>query len=443
MAHAEELAQLGIKLAKVQPRAQPIAQTLLVVRDPQQPVVARLKDLQAQYPGSEIKVTACERTELTRTPIRQARRPPTCAGARAVRRVRGLARRRPVLPGLRRGARDAAGRVRAAARPSCSRVRRGRRRLRALRPLADGRRRRRRRRGQAAVRAAAARGAAASARGWSTAIAARAASAIELKLDTLAHDERRAPPVRRLGFAHCSPYYHNPLPGAVYMAWRVVPDPPAAQLRRDRRPTWRALEALDGARRRDRDAGRRHVRRLSRDRVEGVRARRRADGACHHGGGLVEPRLGRPRLRPVVGSGDPGRRRACARWRASTCRHSTRLFLRGSRAALEVSQYARVQFLERQLFATPRARRSCVLVSLLERRVGHPGRYRACGRVSVAAEWDAVIARMALDAALGATSRAALLAGPRRRSTSCSRGKEHPRGAATRLRRSPRRGAGP
>ena len=32
-----------------------------VVRDPQQPVLARLKDLQAQYPGSEIKITACER----------------------------------------------------------------------------------------------------------------------------------------------------------------------------------------------------------------------------------------------------------------------------------------------------------------------------------------------------------------------------------------------
>ena len=35
--------------------------TLVVVRDPQQPVVARLKDLQTQYPGSEIKITACER----------------------------------------------------------------------------------------------------------------------------------------------------------------------------------------------------------------------------------------------------------------------------------------------------------------------------------------------------------------------------------------------
>jgi sporulation related protein len=61
IAHAEELARLGVNLAKVQPRQQAIAQTLVVVRDPQQPVVARLKDLQTQYPGSELKITACER----------------------------------------------------------------------------------------------------------------------------------------------------------------------------------------------------------------------------------------------------------------------------------------------------------------------------------------------------------------------------------------------
>lgn len=61
VAYAEELARLGVKLAKVQRREQPIAQSLLVVRDPQQPVVARIKDLQAQYPGSEVKITACER----------------------------------------------------------------------------------------------------------------------------------------------------------------------------------------------------------------------------------------------------------------------------------------------------------------------------------------------------------------------------------------------
>jgi hypothetical protein len=61
VAYVDELARLGVKLAKVQPRQQPITQTLVVVRDPQQPVVARLKDLQTQYPGSEIKITACER----------------------------------------------------------------------------------------------------------------------------------------------------------------------------------------------------------------------------------------------------------------------------------------------------------------------------------------------------------------------------------------------
>ncbi|MFO1322449.1 MAG: SPOR domain-containing protein [Burkholderiales bacterium] len=62
VAYAEELAQIGIKLAKVQPRQQPIAQTLVVVRDPQQSVVARMRELQAQFPGSELKTTACERT---------------------------------------------------------------------------------------------------------------------------------------------------------------------------------------------------------------------------------------------------------------------------------------------------------------------------------------------------------------------------------------------
>ncbi|MEO6565710.1 MAG: SPOR domain-containing protein [Casimicrobiaceae bacterium] len=62
VARADELAALGINVAKVQPRGAAITQTLLVIRDPQQPVVARLKDLQAQYPGTEVKVGACERT---------------------------------------------------------------------------------------------------------------------------------------------------------------------------------------------------------------------------------------------------------------------------------------------------------------------------------------------------------------------------------------------
>lgn len=61
VAYTEELARLGINLAKVEPRAQPVSQTLMVVRDPQQSVMAKLRELAAHYPGSELKTTACER----------------------------------------------------------------------------------------------------------------------------------------------------------------------------------------------------------------------------------------------------------------------------------------------------------------------------------------------------------------------------------------------
>ena len=61
-AYAEELTKLGVKLVRAQPRQQPLSQTLVVVRDPQQPVVARLKDLQTQYAGTEIKVGTCAAT---------------------------------------------------------------------------------------------------------------------------------------------------------------------------------------------------------------------------------------------------------------------------------------------------------------------------------------------------------------------------------------------
>ncbi len=62
VSRADELAALGINVAKVQPRGAAITQTLLVIRDPQQPVVSRLKDLQAQYPGTDVKIGTCERT---------------------------------------------------------------------------------------------------------------------------------------------------------------------------------------------------------------------------------------------------------------------------------------------------------------------------------------------------------------------------------------------
>jgi hypothetical protein len=60
-AHAAQLAQQGIPNAKVGPRQQAIAQTLLVIRDPQAPAVARIKDLQAKFPGTEFKIGACEK----------------------------------------------------------------------------------------------------------------------------------------------------------------------------------------------------------------------------------------------------------------------------------------------------------------------------------------------------------------------------------------------
>ena len=59
LAYVDVLTRQGVKLVRVQPRQQTLVQTLIVVRDPQQPVVARLKELQGQYPGTEIKVGTC------------------------------------------------------------------------------------------------------------------------------------------------------------------------------------------------------------------------------------------------------------------------------------------------------------------------------------------------------------------------------------------------
>jgi putative membrane protein len=70
-----------------------------------------------------------------------------------------------------------------------------------------------------------------------------------------------------------------------------------------------------------------------------------------------------------------------------------RLFLRKSRAALEVRQFANVQFLERELFGTATRTAILVVVSMLERRVvilADTGLHAHAG----VADWDAVIARM-------------------------------------------------
>jgi hypothetical protein len=58
-ARTEALATRGVAGTRVEPRPAGVAQTMLVVRDPPQPAVARMKELQPQYPGSDIRVGTC------------------------------------------------------------------------------------------------------------------------------------------------------------------------------------------------------------------------------------------------------------------------------------------------------------------------------------------------------------------------------------------------
>jgi len=59
-ARLESLQTRGVKGAKVGQRAQAVPQTALVVRDPPAPVIVRLKELQADFPGSELRIGSCE-----------------------------------------------------------------------------------------------------------------------------------------------------------------------------------------------------------------------------------------------------------------------------------------------------------------------------------------------------------------------------------------------
>jgi hypothetical protein len=61
-AYVAELGRQGIGDARAGPRQQVIVQTLLVIRDPEAAVVARLRALQPTFPGSEITIGACEKT---------------------------------------------------------------------------------------------------------------------------------------------------------------------------------------------------------------------------------------------------------------------------------------------------------------------------------------------------------------------------------------------
>ena len=58
-ARAETLAARGVVGAQVEPRGQPNGQSMIVVRDAREPVVARLRELQAQYAGTDVRIAAC------------------------------------------------------------------------------------------------------------------------------------------------------------------------------------------------------------------------------------------------------------------------------------------------------------------------------------------------------------------------------------------------
>jgi len=59
---ADALAQAGVIGARVGARRPGLVQSSLVLRDPPQPAVARLRELLPTYAGTEIKVGGCERT---------------------------------------------------------------------------------------------------------------------------------------------------------------------------------------------------------------------------------------------------------------------------------------------------------------------------------------------------------------------------------------------
>ena len=52
----------GVKTANAGQRVQAVQQLTLVVRDPPAPAVLRLKELQGEFPGSELKIGSCDKT---------------------------------------------------------------------------------------------------------------------------------------------------------------------------------------------------------------------------------------------------------------------------------------------------------------------------------------------------------------------------------------------
>jgi hypothetical protein len=60
-AYVAELAAKNITTARVAPRQLTTVSTVLVIRDPREPVMARLREIAPSYPGSEARLGSCEK----------------------------------------------------------------------------------------------------------------------------------------------------------------------------------------------------------------------------------------------------------------------------------------------------------------------------------------------------------------------------------------------
>jgi len=56
-----DLGKRGIAGARVGARTQTVAQTALVIRDPPQPAIAKLRELASAYPGAEVRIGTCDK----------------------------------------------------------------------------------------------------------------------------------------------------------------------------------------------------------------------------------------------------------------------------------------------------------------------------------------------------------------------------------------------
>ena len=60
-AYLAELAAKNVTTARVDARQQAVVSTMLVIRDPREPVMARLREVVPNYPGTEAKLGSCEK----------------------------------------------------------------------------------------------------------------------------------------------------------------------------------------------------------------------------------------------------------------------------------------------------------------------------------------------------------------------------------------------